>query len=209
MEDKFLGVIPARGGSKRVPNKNMKLINGKPLLYWTIMSANSSKLLDKVIVSTDNEEISTFCKNNSLEVDKRNKELSGDYVSLTDVMKDIVERYSYDNVVILRPTSPIRHNNIIDKSIKLYSNTKADSLMTGFYNKEREWFTHKDQASQLYKGWFQGNGCVEITSSSILKKGLTYGDKRVKYVQGDIYNHEIDTEVDFIIVEALMKSIGL
>jgi CMP-N-acetylneuraminic acid synthetase len=135
----------------------------------------------------------------------RPENLSGDAISLTSVMNDISNTIECKDIVILRLTSPIRIKNIIDKTINKYSDLKSNSLMTGFYNKEYEWFTHQDTPSQSIKGWFQGNGCVEITNSDILKKGLTYGNRKLKYITEDIYNHEIDTNLDLIIVEAIMK----
>lgn len=205
----YLAVIPARGGSKRIPNKNMTEIYSKPLIYWTIKYAIESKLLDKIIVSTNDKSIITYCKLHNINVDIRQESLAGDTISLTEVMKDITNRYVCDNIVILRPTSPIRVNNVIDRCIKSYKAMNVDSLMTGFMNKEREWFTHEDEASQLVKGWFQGDGCVEITSSNILKQGKTYGNHKVKILLEEIYNHEIDTYLDIVIIESIMKHIGM
>lgn len=211
MEDKvkFLGVIPARKGSKRIPNKNRKLVGGKPLIYWSIKYALESELIDKVIVTTDDNRIKVYCEEFDVIIDDRPSELSKDTTTLTEVMQYIVNKYPCENVVILRPTSPIRINEIIDTCINCYTKFHLNSLMTGFTNKERPWFTHEDEPSQLVSGWFQGDGCVEITSSDILKDGKTYGKHRAQYSTSEIYNHEIDTELDFIIIEAIMKHVGM
>lgn len=206
---KFLGVIPARKGSKRVQNKNMKIIGGKPLIYWTIKYALESNLIDSIVVTTNDNKVKAYCEDFNVIIDDRPSELSTDTTTLTEVMQYIVNKYSCENVVILRPTSPIRINGIIDKCINSYRKYNLNSLMTGFINKERPWFTHEDEPSQLVDGWFQGDGCVEITSSNILKVGKTYGKIRAKYKTSDMYNHEIDTELDFVMIEAIMKHIGM
>ena len=202
---KYLGIIPARGGSKRIPRKNVKAICNKALLVWSIEAAKQSKLLNDFVVTTEDSTIATICDYNGAKVIERPQSLSDDATTLTPVLQHVLSKINAENVVILRPTSPIRINNIIDKAIKRYEEEKADSLMTGFMNKEYEWFTHPDQASQTLSGWFQGDGCVEINKSSLIKEGKAYGKKCIRYVVDDIYNHEIDTDTDFVMVAALMK----
>lgn len=206
---KYLGVIPARGGSKRVYRKNVIPILYHPLIYWSIAAGMKSKKIDKLVVSTEDGTIRHFSELYGIDVIHRPKELSEDDVSLTSVIKNVLENIDAENVVILRPTSPIRVNNIIDEAIEEFEYQKADSLMTGFINKEYEWFTHPDTASQLLKGWFQGDGCVEIHKSSIIKSGKSYGEKYYRFEIPEIYNHEIDTELDFVIVEAIMKYLNM
>lgn len=206
---RFLGIIPARGGSTRVPKKNIRSVLGKPLIYWSINAAQQSKLLDKFVVSTEDKEISKISKNYGAEVLERPKELAGDDIPLTPVLKHALESIPAENIVILRPTSPIRINGIIDKSIKKYESMHGNSLMTGFINKEYEWFTIPDTPSQKLKGWFQGDGCVEIHNKDVILSGRSWGDNPIKYIIPETYNYEIDTELELVIIEALMRHLEM
>jgi len=206
---KYLGMIPARGGSKRVYKKNMRRVYGKPLVLWTIEAAQQSKLLDECVVSTEDNAIQKICEQYGIKVIKRPTELSGDNIPLTPVMKHALQTIPAENIVMLRPTSPIRVDNIIDKAIQEYENKNGDSLMTGFINKEYEWFTRPDTPSQKLKGWFQGDGCVEIHNKDVVLNNKSGGKNPIKFVIPEIYNHEIDTELDVVIIEAIMKHVKI
>ena len=122
---KFLAIIPARKGSKGIKNKNFKLFNGKPLIYWTLKSAKKSKYLDKILVSTDSKKIQNFCiKNNVLSPFIRPKKISHSKARAHDVIlhtiKFLKNNYSYkpDAVVYLQPTSPLRTSDHIDHAFE-------------------------------------------------------------------------------------------
>lgn len=202
---KYLGLIPARGNSKRVPKKNVRMINGMPLICWSINSAKESKLLDKTAVSTEDADVKRIAKDYDIEVIDRPKEFSKDNVPLTSVLRHTLETIPTENIVVLRPTSPIRTESIIDRAIEKYEKENGDSLMTGFMNKEYEWFTHPDQPSQEVEGWFQGDGCVEIHKSDVILSGKSFGSNPIRYIVAERYNYEIDTELQFVMVEQLMK----
>ncbi len=206
---RYLGLIPARGGSTRVHRKNIRPVLGKPLIYWSIKAAQESKLIDYFVVSTDDAEIAQVAKKYGAPVLDRPKNLAESLVPLTPVYKHALETLPAENLVILRPTSPIRINNIIDTAIRYYEQHHGDSLMTGFMNKEYEWFTQPDTPSQQIKGWFQGDGCVEIHNKKVILAGKSWGDVPLKFVIPEIYNHEIDTEIELIMVEALMNYLGM
>jgi len=202
---KYLGLIPARGGSKRVPRKNIIPVNGKPLLFWSIDAAFKSKKIDNIIVSTEDSTIKHFAGLYGVNIINRPPELANDITGLTGTIKHALKTIPAENVVVLRPTSPIRIQNIIDVAIEEFEQTKADSLMTGFINKEYEWFTRPDAPSQSLEGWFQGDGCVEIHKASVFESDNSYGKICNKCIIPELYNHEIDTEIDLVMVEALMK----
>ena len=113
-----LGLIPARGGSKGVPGKNIKVICGKPLIVWTIESALQSALLDKVVVTTDSEEIAEIARNAGAEIRMRPKELATDTASTQDVMLHALKYDQADIVVLLQPTSPYRTKGLIDECVR-------------------------------------------------------------------------------------------
>jgi len=135
---KFLAIITARGGSKTIPKKNIKKLAGKPLIKYTIEAAQRSKLLNRVIVSTDSKEIARYCKKQGVEVPfLRPKYLAKDTSKSLDVLLHAVKYlekkagYKPDYIITLQPTSPLRTNQDIDNSIKLIlKNKKADSLVS-------------------------------------------------------------------------------
>ena len=134
---KIVGIIPARGGSVGVPLKNIKLLNGKPLIYYTIKAALDSKCLDRIIVSTDHEQIASISKSYGAEVPfKRPAKISED-VDTEFVLQHAIkhlenkEKYKVDAVVLLQPTSPFRKAKTIKECVNLYKITSdADSIVT-------------------------------------------------------------------------------
>ena len=121
---KILAIIPARGGSKGIPLKNIKKLNGDPLIKYTIDVAKKSKRLDRIIVSTDNEKIAILAKKYGVEVPfTRPKIISGSKATQFQVIKHVLdflktEEYFPNIVVLLQPTSPFRTVKVIDDSIK-------------------------------------------------------------------------------------------
>lgn len=132
-----MGVITARGGSKSVPRKNIKLLGGKPLIAYTIEAANKSRLLTRCIVSTEDQEIAELAKKYKADVPfLRPVELAQDNSKSIEVVKDALNKLkkdygeSYDYVMILQPTSPLRTGIDIDECIKKIVDTGADSVMS-------------------------------------------------------------------------------
>lgn len=132
----IIAIIPARGGSKSIPRKNIKLLAGKPLIVYTIETSLKCKL-DRVIVSTDDEEIAAISKKHGAEVPFiRPKELALDTTPMLPVLQHAVsyleqdEKFRIDIVVLLQPTSPFREASDIENCIKKLKNEKADSVVT-------------------------------------------------------------------------------
>lgn len=117
---KVLGVIPARGGSKRIPDKNLKFFNGKPLIAWTILEAQKSEYIDDLVVSTDSKKIAYIAEELGCEVIMRPDEISGDTASSWDAVKQVLSiKKGFEFVVLLQPTSPQRTVNDIDNAINM------------------------------------------------------------------------------------------
>jgi len=135
---KILGLIPARGGSKGVPRKNIKLLGGKPLLQYTSEVALQSKYLSKVIVSTDDNEIKDVAQNLGLEVPFiRPKNLSEDSSTSLSVIQHALQFYkdngdAFDAVCLLQVTSPFRNAEFLDKAIKKFKTQKTELFNFGF-----------------------------------------------------------------------------
>ena len=172
----ILGVTPARGGSKGIPRKNIKELCGKPLIAWTIEAAKKSKLLDRYVVSTEDEEIAEISRKYGAEVVPRPPELAIDEATTVSVLQDILEKIDANVVVVLQATSPIRNEGLIDYCIKKFLNTSADSLATGFICKYLEYGTHTLRRQDI-KGFFYDDGNVFVIKAEIIKGGGWYGDK--------------------------------
>ena len=129
---KILAFIPARGGSKGIPNKNIKLFNGKPLIAWTINSALKSKLVNKIIVSSDSKKILTLSKKLGADIVLRPKNISGDNATTEQAIKHCIQsiKDSFDIIILLSPTSPIRKIKDVDNAIKEFKKKKLDSCFS-------------------------------------------------------------------------------
>jgi N-acylneuraminate cytidylyltransferase len=201
----ILGLIPARGGSKGIPRKNIRVLAGRPLIAWTIESAKSSKLLDRFLVSTEDDEIAHAAGQYGAEVIKRPQELAGDEVSALEVMKHAVGELNPDALVYLQPTSPIRDKGLIDFCIQRFLNTDADSLATGFISKHVEYAESLDRPRQKIKGFFYDDGNVYVIKASLIKKGERYGRKIEQVLTDREQNIEIDDEFDFWLAQEVLK----
>ncbi|MCW7503723.1 acylneuraminate cytidylyltransferase family protein [Leptospira paudalimensis] len=201
-----LAIIPARGGSKGLPGKNIRLLNGKPLIVWSIEAAKKSKLLDRVLVSTDSEEIAKVAETNGCEVLMRSPELASDEATTISVIEDISKKIpEAKNFIVLQPTSPFRNKNLIDDCIAAYLSGDYTNLATGFWCKYKEFGSHNNLRRQDYKGFFYDDGSVYILSKAIVSQGKWFGEKIYRFENSKELNFEIDDEIDFKILEMLMK----
>ena len=135
---KVLSIIPARGGSKGIPLKNLVLLNQKPLLYYTVTASLKSKIINKTVVSTDNKKIGKVALKLGAEVVYRPKKLATDTTALEPVIEHILnylnrhQNYTPDIIVILQNTSPLRTAKHIDEALTLMRKQNYDSILSGF-----------------------------------------------------------------------------
>ena len=216
--NKCIAVIPARGGSKRLKRKNIKLFNGKPLIAWSILEAKKSKLIDSIIVSTEDQEIADIAiKYGALVPYLRPDHLSADSVGATEPVLDVLEKfYDVNQVVLLQPTSPLRLVNDIDECIKMsiskngkpcvsISELVYDPSVIVFKNHNDIINKHKNS-----KNIFRINGAVYTSSTKNLKKYKTFITKDTSGYNMPINRSiDIDTINDFNIAEDLSKKIKL
>ena len=203
----LLAVIPARGGSKGIPQKNIKSICGKPLIYWSIKAALESSLIDRVVVSTDNEEISAIAIKYGAKVLMRPSSLATDEAKTISVLEHVSENFpEAEDLLVLQPTSPLREKNLIDDCTTTYRQGSYDNLATGYYCKYREYGTHNNERRQDYKGFFYDDGSIYILNKSIVKRGNWTGEKICCKENPKYMNFEIDDPVDFLILETLMNN---
>ena len=202
----YIAIIPARGGSKGLPGNNIKLLNDKPLIAWSIESALQCKKIDRVIVSTDSDDIKNVALKYGAEVIDRPAYLSTDEATTISVLEHIIEEIPLANsIVVLQPTSPLRDDGLIDNCIRRYESENYTNLATGYWCKFKEFGSHNNLRRQDYKGFFYDDGNVYVLSRETIKKGLWCGDNPARFITDKHMNFEIDDEVDFVIVEALIK----
>lgn len=227
---KILAMIPARGGSKGLPRKNVKMLCGKPLVAWTIESALKSKYLDEVMVNTDDREIADISKKYGAGVPfLRPESLSGDAVSIYDVIMHTLDFFakkgsSFDYFTLLEPTSPLRSDDDIDRSIKLLidGKDKADSLVSlGEVHLENPVIMKKivngymapyiKSAKKVYRRQdmdkvFFPYGVIYLSKiDKLIKYRTFYQKKTIAHFVQRWQNYEIDDIFDFLCVEAVMK----
>lgn len=200
----ILAIIPARGGSKGIPRKNIKSINGKPLIAWTIHAAQGSELINRIIVSTDDQEIADISREYGGEVFMRSPELATDQAPTIPVLQEVLESIEADVVVLLQATSPVRNKGLIDMAINRFLDRDADSLATGLICKFYEYGNYVQRRQDL-KGWFYDDGNIYIFKAELLKKGDRYGKKMEKMVISREENVEIDDDFDFWLAEKVLK----
>lgn len=199
-----LGLIPARSGSKGVPGKNIKMICGKPLIVWSIDAALKAKLLDEVIVSTDSEEIARIAQKAGAKILMRPLELATDTASTQDVMVHTLKHFDADIIVLLQPTSPYRHDGLIDECISEFLENDYDSLATGFICDYKEYGTNTLPRQQI-QGFFYDDGNVYVIKAKNILKGDRYGKKIGRKIISRYENSEIDDEYDFWLLEHILR----
>lgn len=201
----ILGVTPARGGSKGVPCKNIKMIAGKPLFVWTIEVAKKSKYLDRYIVSTEDKGIAAVAKKYNAETLKRPDNLSTDKASTLSVLRYVVNKVPCDIVVLLQATSPIRKPGLIDECIEKFLENNHDSLATGFMCKYAE-YGKNELRRQDMKGFFHDDGNVYIIRADLIRRGDRYGKKIGRKIISRWENTDIDDGFDFWVAEKILQS---
>jgi N-acylneuraminate cytidylyltransferase len=222
---RYLVIIPARGGSKGVPEKNIKLLNGKPLIHYTIEAAKSIFSDKDICVSTDSEKIKEITAEAKLKVPfLRPNYLAEDTSGTYEVLLHAVDWYEkngqfYDAVILLQPTSPFRNTSHIEEAIKVFS-LELDMVVSvketganpyyvlfeenkeGFLRKSKEGnFTRRQDCPPVY----EYNGAIYIINVKELKgKGLSKFSKVKKFVMDEVSSIDIDTPLDWQIAEFLI-----
>ena len=201
----ILGITPARGGSKGIPGKNIKQINGKPLITWTIEAAKKSKYLNKYVVSTEDNEIAGIANEYGAEVLKRPLELATDEASTLSVLQHTVSEIPCDIVVLLQATSPIRRGGLIDECIREFLDNEYDSLATGFICKYIE-YGKGNMRRQDIEGFFYDDGNIYVIKADLIERGERYGEKIGRKVISRWENTEIDDKFDLWLGEQILRN---
>ena len=215
----MIAIIPARGGSKGLPGKNIKLLNGKPLIAYTIEAALNAKMISRVIVSTDDEDIANVSLKYGAEIPYlRPDYLATDQANSIDVYRNLIETlFKIENTqinefVVLQPTSPLRNFNHIDEAIQLFITKKADSVIS--YCKEdhpifwHKFVTEEGKFQEIFTGdyiknrqeiksSYYPNGAIYIFKTKIILDNQYYTENSFAYIMSRKFSIDIDTQYDF------------
>lgn len=237
MDKKILAIIPARGGSKRIPRKNIKPFCGKPLIGWSIDASFSSGVVDRVIVSTDDEEIARIAKDLGAEVPFiRPDELAEDTTPTLPVLQHAVEylrteeEYVPDYILLLEPTSPLRQSFHLKEAVELLKTSNADSVIAlgevpRHFSPSWQFSRDEEGAISLCTGadikniisrgqdlpvtYFR-NGVFYLFKTELLfsEEPSLYGNDVRGYVIDNAYSVDIDTPEDWVEAEEKCASLS-
>ncbi len=211
-----VALIPLRGGSKSIPQKNIRSIAGKPLAAWVLDAATNSSNIDKIFVSTDSNEIAEVVQSLGLGVDIifRPPELATDEASTESVMQHFMTRVGFDLLVTIQATSPLLTAEDLDEAITEFHDCQFDSMLSAVRTKRFFWDNDFKPINydpscrprrQDFEGSFMENGAFYITKRNILKHNESrLGGKVGIYEMNDISALEIDEPGDWERVEQLI-----
>jgi len=230
-KNSILAVIPARGGSKRLPHKNILYLQDKPLIAWSIEAGLKSKYVDEVMVTTDDEEIAQIATKYGARVPfLRPKELATDTATTFAAIKHTIEFYQnnflkvFNYILLLQPTSPLRSQQDIDRALELLEEKSGDAVisvcetehsplwantlpkdlsMSNFLKEET-----KNKRSQDLDKYYRLNGAIYIYKTKKLLEEETFflKDNIFAYIMPQESSIDIDTLLDFKICEAILNN---
>ena len=221
----MLAIIPARSGSKGLPGKNLKELNGKPLISYAIDQAKKSKLIDKIVVSTDDVDIANVAVNYGAECPfLRPAHLASDdslvndtFIYTLDKLKNDFD-YDVSEFIVLQPTTPLRKVSDIDSAIELFKQKDADSVVSYVLESHPIYwhkfldenmcfddiFEQKLANRQEYPKSYYPNGAIYIFKKKLILENKWYSDKSFAYLMPRSRSVDIDTLDDFLYAEYLL-----
>ena len=227
---KILGLITARGGSKTIPGKNIKMLAGRPMIAWTIEAARGASSLDRVVVSTDDEAITQVCRRWGADVPfLRPAELAGDASPHVDVLLHALawlaehQDYRPDYLLLLQPTSPLRTSLDIDRAAAQAQALDADAVIGVTEAPSHPYLVKRmDEAGRLCEfvptpnGYLRRqdlpsawavNGAIYLVKTEILlEKKTWYTDRTFAYVMPEERSLDVDTPFDFHLAELVLEA---
>jgi N-acylneuraminate cytidylyltransferase len=208
---KTIAIIPARGGSKRLPNKNTLLLGGIPLLVHSILYAKlNSEIIDEVYVSSDDKKIKKIALIYGAKVIDRPLEISGDLEPTISTLQHAIQALDFEveNIILLQPTNPLRPTNLLKECFEIYQNQNNDSVFTVSrnYQKLGKLVNNKfvpynyeiGQRSQDLEPLYFENGLLYITKSKSIIDGAIISKNAIPFIVNHPFSHvDIDTQEDF------------
>lgn len=218
-EMKNIAIIPARGGSKRLPGKNSLPLDGLPLIAYSILYAQRNHaIVDAVFVSTDDAEIATVARAFGAQVIERPVEISGDHEPTVSALKHVLENIGdpVENVILLQPTNPLRPENMLAEAFAHFEKASCDSLFTVTQNRHKlgkiddgkfiPFNYQPGQRSQDMEPLFFENGLLYITKAHLILDNIIMGENAFPFEINHPYAQvDIDTQADFDYAAYLMQ----
>lgn len=216
---KTIAIIPARAGSKRLPGKNKKMLGELPLIVHSIKYAKQyGRIIDQIIVSTDDADIKAIALSEGVEVIDRPPEIAGDEATTLSVLQHVLANIKEDveNVLLLQPTNPLRPENLLRNAFKEFSKGKYESLMTvsrGYQkfgkieNNQFIPFNYKmGQRSQDLEPLYFENGLLYIIKASLIRQDKLLGENNFPFIVDHLFSKvDIDEKEDFEYAEFLLN----
>ena len=220
----ILAIIPARIGSKGIKEKNIRIVAGKPLVLWTLDAVRSSKLVDEIILSSDDERILGQAKATVL-MHKRSYENSSDTASLESVIDEVLATDNWHDkveaILLLQPTSPIRTGAQIDAAIAQLRQDGADTLLSAVRTHSFIWrkgdfldeplycpsydYDHRPRRQDLDPCWEENGSIYMMTMEHWQRTHCRLGGKISLFEMPEESKYQIDTELDLHVVEKIME----
>lgn len=211
---RICAVIPARAGSKGVPNKNLRLIADRPLVYYAIRNALDTELITDVIVSTDSELVAGIARQLGARVHWRDAALAGDSIALDEVIYDAVKNAAYDYVVTLQPTSPTLLPETLSVALTRAIAEDLDTLISVINHPHLAWKTHEGQLVPAYEKrlnrqylppYYLETGAFVISKGSAVKVNTRFGPKLSVYELSEAEAIDVDNFYDLLVVNEIMN----
>lgn len=215
-----LAVIPARGGSKGIPRKNVRLINGKPLISYAIKNAKTCNLITDIVVTTDDDEIIGLSKFYEVDFINRAQNLSGDNITLDPVVHDAVDKMEqrkkikYDVVITLQATSPLLKADTLSKAIESFIHSGKDTIISAINNPHLSWSKSIEGYSpnyeerlnrQLLPPNYTETGAFFITKREYIFQNSRMGKEISIFEISEEESVDIDTTSDWVVSESILK----
>lgn len=220
MKAKTIAIIPARGGSKRLPNKNILLLGGIPLLAHSILYAKANDaIIDDVFVTTDDESIKEIALQFGAKVIDRPSEISGDFEPTITAVQHVISSLDFEveNVVLLQPTNPLRPKNLLQDCFEEYEKLNANSLFTVSQNHHKLGKIHNNQfvpfnykigqRSQDLEPLYFENGLLYISKVNVIHNHTIISEDAFPYIVDHVFAAvDIDSQEDFDYAEYLLNN---
>ncbi len=228
MTKKILAIIPARGGSKGLPRKNIIDLAGKPLIAWTIEASLNSKYISKTIVSSDDDEILNISRQYNSNIIKRPFELALDTTASAPVLKQVIEelkkeKKQFDYLILLQPTSPLRDVKNIDEAFDVFFKSEATALISVCEVDNKILKAFKENKDGFIEGvsnnkypfmrrqdlpnTYLSNGAIYIIKVEEFEKNNNlFTDKTISFIMNEVQSLDIDTYADLKKVENIIRT---
>ena len=212
---RILAVIPARGGSKGIPNKNIRLLNKHPLIYYAINNALHSKYITEIVVTTDSEEVGIIAKQMGVSLKKRVSELAEDHVTLDAVIYDVVQEHDVDYVITMQPTSPTLRTETLDAAIDYCITNNLDTVISVINAPRLAWKVVDGQKVPAYTKrlnrqylppYYLETGAFVIAKKDVVSENTRIGQKVDVFEISENEAIDIDTFVDLKSAELVLNN---